>query len=325
MRALGINFDRSNTFLTPSKVLMTGSYAMKETEEGLEIRDFSAINGMQVDKYGNILTATGDIFLLSDQQLRRPSSFTDENVTASYDEFYKIIFAWNEQGENYVLDADNKFVKTKAAGFYNYLKSFNDQRVNINNIGTYWSAAISWAERNNYNDDLANSTEEERKDIISSWYKEMYGYSIFAFTEDGYVAVGCGATRPFAYYESGSKAYTPEGPIDKIYEYGYVRNDSATKDTVFSGGFGNSVIRGTAAYKLNDCEIYKYSFLDGSVTKLDVGIYRVTEVTISQDRRIEITGLYENLDTVKGYLDLNDQISFGEPNSKGITVLTPIN
>lgn len=69
----------------------------------------------------------------------------------------------------------------------------------------------------------------------------------------------------------------------------------------------------------------KYSFLDDSITKLDLGIFRITNLQVSLDNRIEVIGLNENAEAIKGYLNLNDQVSFGDPKSKSVVVLTPMN
>ena len=320
--------------------VIDNSWAMRETDQGLELKDLSSICGIATDRFGNILTATNEVLTISDTKLHSLASYFSEDMTFGYDDFTKLIYAISDQGKAYVFNESERFIETNGVGYYRYLNNSNGQRICLYDTSTYDLDVLNhWAYEHGYSNDLSFLSSLSEKDLINlvialGEYRLNPKESACILTEEGYIAYtnhDSQIPRPEditphydddAFYKKGDRMYTCEGIIDRLSEYAYILEDSTTKGTPFV--FYNTIIRGTSAYVF-DSGIYKYSFLDDSVTKLDLDIYRATGMTISQDRRIEISGLCENLDTVKGYLDLNDQISFGEPKSKNIIVLTPMN
>ncbi len=217
---------------------------------------------------------------------------------------------------------------------------FNDRNTwNFNNL-------VSWANQN-----IETNSEESNyyKNLIDTGFvnitkeefSEAYGINGYtAIQEDGSLITyenlnsqpqgwtaeqyGTQIIYPYkSYYNRESTYYTNKGKFTKTKDYAYLCE--SIDNNYFNAGFVDNIIRGNAAYAIKNYNIYKYSFDDDSIKKLAFNEYDIETITI-ENNLIVVTGVNENFEEFKGYLDINDQISFEKINEENSTIiLNPIN
>lgn len=336
-----------------------------EDDNGLNFQNLgSNYEYFYVDKYNNIMIPTG-IITSSDFKLHRNQTYFEEDAKFSYDPFLEVFYViqnndyyvFNENGEfvstdfvgDYVVNKsyikNNGTIVTYKNGEYQEEKRENEQ-INFNDKNT-WDLCplIQLAQQKIEADDDAeyyknlydDGFEETTKDIFLEAYKSYWGDERLKLLSDGclfstanvglagkdWVETG-GYKVPYStYYNRDSIFYTNNGVFEKTSEYGYLRKNANLKD-IFNEGFSGNIIRNNAAYVLKNGNIYKYSFDDDSIQKLTFNDYDTKTMTV-ENKRIAITGTNDNFEEFKGYLDINDQISFKKINEESSFILNPIN
>lgn len=222
---------------------------------------------------------------------------------------------------------------------------FNDRNTwNFNNLISWANQSIEInSEKSDYYKKLidtgfANITKEEFSEAWPSGYG-IVGYT--AIQEDGSLITyenlnsqlqewtteqnDTQIIYPYrSYYNRESTYYTNKGKFTKTKVYAYLC-ESINDNNYFNAGFANNIIRGNAAYTIKDYNIYKYSFDDDSIKKIAFNEYDIETISI-ENNLIAVTGVNENFEEFKGYLDIDDQVSFEKVSEENSTIiLNPIN
>ncbi len=326
-----VEANDDGSLIAETKVVDDYGYAtISENETGLVIKSINYLPG-SIDKYGNRLTQYG-IVEAGDQTLRPFSSYFEQAQEVDYNWLNDVIFYRDKynRGDSYVFGENGRFIKVNGAGKYDdYMRNSKGGKINVNDVNSFDSYSLGgWRNAVKGYDydkayDLTNVSKEELLEYLPHLISDYHYY--WTVTDNGdvvYSQSATGSNGGYEVYSKPSRIYTTSGIYDIVSEYAYLRDTSLISEKDWNWSL---IFRGEGAYQLKEGSIYKYAFVDDSVSKLDLDGCIITSLHVDEEKHITIEGMDKDYQKFNGYLDLNDKISLTKYSNSVDVVLTPIN